>query len=186
SYAKGLAAVALGIALGAAATARMATRFQGFGATTIGPWTAWPAIGGPDADPYARLHAKLVDAIPFAPGEGADFAATADSAGAPLDGACAYRVEGGAIEARFWTLEATTSAGLPFATPSHRHAFSSRDLPRDSAGRFAIVVAARASPGVWLPVAAGGRFELRLRLYDTASATLDGLALPAIRKAGCP
>src|SRR5262249_59519085 len=75
--------------------------------------------------------------------------------------------------ARFWTLTLYNPDGALVANSTNRYGFTSQEIVRRSDGSFDIVVAPRANPGNWLPTGGVGRYELVLRLYDTA---VGGLA----------
>jgi hypothetical protein len=158
------------------------------GAMSIGPWRAWPQIGGQDADRYARASVARSGELPLAAGEGIAFLASEDSQGAALSGQCRYRIAPIGPPARWWTLTLYDGARRLFANPAERYAFTSAEVVRGSDGEAAIVAALAAEPGNWLPSPAG-RFQLVLRLYDTPISTglaaEEAVALPAITAEGC-
>jgi hypothetical protein len=122
-------------------------------------------------------------------GEGLAFTAQTDDQGRPLTGACVYAVDGETPPARLWTLTAYDAAGRLMANAVQRSGFHSREVLRRPDGSFTISVAPQAEPGNWLPVTAGGRFFLTLRLYDTpltSSARPTTIVMPAIRRTACP
>ena len=184
-----LLTLSCGVALGLGLTWLTVERGHGFGAVRAGPWTAWPRTGSPDADPYARAVLARSGEIPLALAEGLTFTASVDSRGAPLDGACAYRVTGRLPQARYWTLTLTDARGRLVDNEARRHGFVSREVLRDATGAFDMAVGPRVAPGNWLPSGRPGPFALALRLYDTpVSATafaLDAASLPAIERGDC-
>ena len=154
----------------------------------IGEWTAWPAIGRPDADPYTLARLAFQREIPLGAGEGLAFTATADVDGNALSGRCGYELRGETPAARLWTLTAYDEAGALMATPTGRVAFNSREIMRRPDGRFDIAVGAEAQPGNWLPVVTAGRFSLVFRLYDsplTADTPQAQRTMPRIVRQGC-
>jgi len=58
--------------------------------------------------------------------------------------------------------------GALVANSTNRYGFTSQEIARHADGSFEIVVAPRANPGNWLPTGGVERYELILRLYDTA------------------
>jgi hypothetical protein len=160
-----------------------------FNGLTAGVWTAWPRAGSIDADPYDLAAAARIGAFALGSAEGIAFAATSDDEGAPLDGACRYEVSGDTPPARLWTIAAYDRGGRPMDNPAARYGYHSRELLRRPDGTFVITLAPRVQPGNWLPVAAGARFQLALRLYDTpltSPARPSAVTMPTIRKLGCP
>jgi hypothetical protein len=160
-----------------------------FGAVTVGGWTAWPAEGSADADPYTLAMLARTGEVPLGAGEGLSFTAAADAAGNPLDGRCDYDIVGETPAARLWTLTAYDDDGALMANVAHRPGFHSREVLRDANGDFRIRLSPNVAPGNWLPIAPVDRFRLELRLYDTPLTTgsqLASLAMPAIEKVACP
>lgn len=188
SFLKSIVAVALGVALGLAATFFAVERGMGLGAVRVGPWTGWPKTGSPDADPYARAVLARTGETPLGITEGLSFIARSDSAGALLDPRCDYVVSGAVPSARWWTLTALAPDGRLADNPARINGLGSAELLRRSDG-FEIVVSASARPGNWLPIAADQAFVLMLRLYDTTmSATasaLDEKNMPSIARGRC-
>jgi hypothetical protein len=160
-----------------------------FNPLRVGVWVAWPRASGLDADPYDLAALSRRPDLPLGSAEGLAFTATADDQGAALDGRCTYAVDGATPPARLWTLTAYDALGGLMPNPAERFAYDSRTILRRPDGSFLITVAPRAQPGNWLPVAAGKRFNLVLRLYDTpltSAARPAAISMPTIRKSACP
>jgi hypothetical protein len=159
-----------------------------FGAVTAGAWTAWPAAGGADADPYSLATLARTGEVPLGAGEGIAFTAEDDSAGTPLSGTCTYEVVGQTPAARLWTLTAYDSDGRLMVNAARRSGFHSREILRRPDGSFVITVSPEVAPGNWLPVGRVDHFRLVLRLYDTPLTTgsrIADLTMPDIRKERC-
>jgi hypothetical protein len=159
-----------------------------FGAVTAGAWTAWPAAGSADADPYSLATLARTGEVPLGAGEGIAFTADNDSAGTPLSGLCTYQVVGQTPAARLWTLTAYDDQGRLMINAARRSGFQSREILRHPDGSFVIMVSPQVMPGNWLPVGRVQHFRLVLRLYDTPVTTgsrIADLTMPDIRKVGC-
>lgn len=177
-------AIAMGLGVG---SAFLAVEYgSNLTAVRFGPWSA-PAAEGAGADPYRAAIASRTDELRLGAAEGMAFSAATDSDGEPLSGACSYRLVGGGIPARLWTITARSADGGVFGNPSGRITFNSEDLLRDGAGNFVIAIAASAQPGNWLPVEAAEPFGLTLVLYDTPIATAPSRSaeLPRIVRDDC-
>ena len=189
AYAKTAVAALIGVALGLVATHLTTDRDYLFGAARSGPWIAWPKTGAGDADPYARAIIARQGKVPLGNGEGILFVARTDSSGAALDGACDYSIAGPAPIARLWTLVIYRPDGTALTPDGGRNEITSAGLLRSAAGEGEIVVAPWARAGNWLASSRGKPFSLALTLYDAAASptqtSIEGLALPAIRKGGC-
>jgi hypothetical protein len=188
-YVRAFAAMMAGLALGFLATAVSIHSGHGFNALRVGPWTAWPQTGGPGIDPYARAILAHSGEAPLGRDEGLVFVASADSAGARLDGRCEYRITPPVPAARFWTLGLASPAGALLPNPTRRYAYGSRDILRREGGAFEIAISRAARPGNWLTPGEARDVVLVLRLYETAldvEARHDPESFPNIVKLACP
>jgi len=159
-----------------------------FGSVTVGPWTAWPDAGGPNADPYSVALLARSGEVPLGAGEGLAFSADSDSQGEPLSGNCVYSINGQTPVARLWTLTAYDAEGRLMVNPAHRPGFHSREILRRPDGSFTIVASHDVEPGNWLPIARVERLQFVLRLYDTPLTTATefvNIDMPRIDKLGC-
>jgi hypothetical protein len=159
-----------GLLLGLFTTVLSLNAGYGFNALEAGPWTAWPSVGVPDSDPYARAVVARTGETPLGRDQGLVFTASTDSSGAPLDGACDYSLEDPTPPARFWTLGIVSPRGSLFANPTGRFGYSSVDILRHEGGGFNIHVSRNIQTGNWLSPGEARQFNFILRLYDT---TLD-------------
>jgi hypothetical protein len=166
------------------------TRGAAFGGLSIESWTAWPKTGTVDADPYARASIARSGRLPTALGDGVSFTVQFDDNGKALDGRCDVVLSGITPTARFWTLTLYNADGALVANSVTRYGFTSQEIVRRADGSFEIVVGPRAQPGNWLPTGGIERYELLLRLYDTAVgvSTKAGreVPMPAVATRGCP
>ena len=183
----GLAVAAL---VGLGLTYVALSRGVSFGGLTIESWTARPKTGTVDADPYARAEIARTGRLPTAMGDGVSFTLTTDDDDKALDGRCEVVVSGITPVARFWTLTLYNPDGGLVANSTNRYGFTSQEIVRHADGSFEIVVAPRANPGNWLPTGGVERYELVLRLYDTAVgvSTKAGreVPMPDVTTRSCP
>lgn len=181
--------IALGGGLGLASAQYMVSARPWIGRAEIGPWTIWPESGARDADPYMRAYLARGVHLPLGAGEGLELIATRDDDGRGLDAGCRYTLAGPVPLARGWSISITDPSGAPLG--QERSGFTDAEILRDERGGMSITLSSQAEAGNWLPLpSGGGRFELRLRLYDTPisshAAELQPRALPRIARLGCP
>ena len=185
---KALLAVALGTALGLWATQAAVNRGFLFGAVAVGPWIAFPTVGSPTIDPYARAVVARTAFAPIGADEGLAFFAASDSDGRLLTGACDYLLESDELTARFWSLSLFDRSGRVVPNPAGRHAITSQTVVRLD-HKIEVAVAPDIQPGNWLPSPSRGFFTLVMSLYEsssgTATATAADTSLPAIRRGKC-
>lgn len=181
--------LALGATLGFASAHHAVAGRPLFGKVEIGAWTSWPRSGGREVDPYMRAYFARGVHLPLGAGEGLELIAGRDDAGRPLEGQCRYMLTGATPPTRGWTLSVTDIDGRPFNLPLARSGFSDAEIVRDESGSLRIAAAATVEGGNWLPLPSGGRFQFRLRLYDTPISSHAGElrpdALPRITRADC-
>lgn len=178
--------VAVGLGLGSAYLAiNHADKLE---LTELGPWKAWPNAAGPKADPYSRANQARSGALLIGTGEGITFQATSDDVGTPLDGACQYRISGGHLPARLWTLTLVDEKGMVVDNPSNRYGYDNQSLLRYSGSRFDIVIGPTVMGNNWLQSPSNGTFRLILRLYDTpltSGGSYSEISLPRIEWESC-
>jgi len=181
--------IALGAGLGLASAHYAVAGRPWIGRVQIGAWTTWPKSGARDTDPYMRAHLARGAYLPLGAGEGLELIAERDDAGQALDGRCRYAVTGVTPPARGWTLSVADPAQRPLQLAVARDSFTDSELVRDERGRLRIIAAATPEAGNWLPLPVTGRFQLRLRLYDTPISSHAGElrpdALPRVARLDC-
>ncbi len=186
-----LALIALVVAIGGGTLSAWyaVNRFEGFGALTIGQWTAHPDAGTPLADPYAKARAAREGSFPLGSTEGLAFYAYSDDQGKALDRRCTYTIEGNTPNSRFWTLYAADQALVALDPGKDRlPAIHSREIFRKEDGAFIVNVSPKAQPGNWLATSGNGRMVLVMTLYDTPVASNSGLVnmtFPAVTRGSC-
>lgn len=162
---------------------------EGVGAIHIGPWTAFPDIGTPDADPYSKARVAREGVLTLGRAEGLSFVADHDSSGGQLKRECSYTIEGGFPAARFWTLYAADQSLDVIATGKPRPAaLQSYQVLRKPDNSASISVSNRPQPGNWLLTEGSGALYFVLTFYDTPIASSTGLSdvvLPRIVSMGC-
>ncbi len=182
-------ALAVAVGGGAASVGMVLNSQEGIGAVSVGPWTAFPDIGTPEADPYSKARVARDGVLALGRAEGLSFVADRDSTGVTLKSECSYRIEGALPVARFWTLYATDRGHIALKSGIRRDAsMHSLEVLRQADNSISIAVGARPEPGNWLAVGGVGAMNLVLTLYDTpiASSTgLSGIEMPRIVRIQC-
>jgi hypothetical protein len=158
---------------------------------STGPWTAWPASGRPDADPYTRAHTVRLGLLPLSSSISLTFHALTDNDGARLQSSCEYLVEHDGADLAWWSLALFDDAGNLVRSPSERYAFNPDTVVRESDGGVVISLARDARPGNWLPTIGAGKMTLAWTIQDSKvmgqmdDPTVRARVLPTVRKVGC-
>lgn len=156
--------VLAGVGLGYFSALHMADGGRFSGALHAGPWMTWPEAGSGAGSPYGRLHFILSGQVPPSHFDRIVFEARRDDAGRPLQGSCAYRLEGPMLAVRWWVLSAYPLSGEGGGQEAVSE-LSSRDVLHDARGRLIIGISGMARAGNWLPTPGEDDFILVLRLF---------------------
>lgn len=187
--------VVLVIALGGGiwATDYTLDHFDGFGELQLGAWSAYPASGTTDADPYSKARAARKAYLAIGTAEGLPFYARRDSNGRELQRGCTYRLSGFTPSARFWTLYPANADLIPIVPRDGLpKALHSREVLYENDGRVDVTIGQNASPNNWLAVNGNGALVLVMTLYDSPAASSSGLVdlvmpriVPVAGQEGC-
>ena len=186
-----LVALTLAIAFGGGAWSAswMLKATSGFGAITLGSWSAYPDLQTVDADPFAKAHRAGDGKILLGRAEGLVFTARSDETGEALSGRCSYEISGSTPPARFWTLRVTDADGMPLAAPDRVPvSLNSWTTLRNTDGSFRIRLGAAPQAGNWIWLDSPGDVGFVLTLIDTptaASVSMVELDMPKIALIGC-
>ncbi|WP_265515664.1 DUF1214 domain-containing protein [Nitratireductor luteus] len=183
-----LLAIAVALGGGAVSVWMMLEEAPAIDALRIGPWTAFPNAGTPQADPYSRARFVREGGIPLGKAEGIAFTATRDSNGQALRRECAYRLSGTLPVSRLWTLYAADLSGMPLPPTGRRApALHSQMILQEPEG-IEITASHYPAPRNWLALSGQGSMQLVLTLFDTpvsTSAGIDQISMPDIIRTGC-
>ena len=188
SLLKWAAVVLLGMALGIG-FAVWQIRNSGLGNDiAIGPWTTGRDVGPVDAERKTRAVVGLRALLALPKREARYFTAATDSAGQPLSGKCSYVLEGGAIDARWWSVTLYDRGGWLIPNRWNRYSIGSARIPADQAADWTVVIAPDEEPGLWIPTATSGLFELTLcacRPHGGLASDPGQATMPTITKREC-
>ncbi|MEO1044599.1 MAG: DUF1214 domain-containing protein [Pseudomonadota bacterium] len=181
-----LLCIALGLAAGGGVAAWQLR--SGMSALDIsnGPWRTAQHVGTRDADMRTRAIIALRGLLALPDSEAVYYNAAFDSDGEPLNGACHYRVSGGRLPARWWSVTAYAPDGYLISNRSGIYSVGSGALSEEQQDDWSFTVGphALAHPDEkWIPVAENQPFELTLRAYHPGEELLDArdsVALPTI------
>lgn len=178
----------VGLALGTGAAALQLK--QSFSAMGIenGPWRTGEKVGTADASVATRATVALRGLLALPEREAIYFNASTDSQGRKLTGRCAYRVTGGAIDARWWSLTLYDSAGYLIPNPASVYSVGSAAIPPEEKTNWTVDIARQRTGAHWIAMPDGQPFELTLRAYHPSRELLakrGSVPLPRIERGEC-
>jgi len=156
-----------------------------------GPWRTADNIGSAEAGLHTRAVVALQGLLGLPDSEAIYYNAIVDSAGDALDGSCTYRVSGGQLPTRWWSITAYADDNYLIPNDTGYYSVGSGQLTDDLKNNWVVSVAPDNIDGAglpWIPVAIGQNFQLMLRAYHPEPELLNDretVSLPRIEKKEC-
>jgi hypothetical protein len=161
---------------------------DGAGALRNGQWQTDLTVGAAVASPWVRARVARVGLLALPRTETVYFDSATDSAGAPLDPACTYRISGGPLAARWWSVTLYGSDQMLARNTDGAHSLDSERLgPGNWTATLSPTPPSDGSP--WLSSRGITGSILMVRLYNpdpSDDAALERLALPEVDSVACP
>lgn len=157
-------------------------------ADRIGAWSTGKDFGTAQASAYTRAVVALYGLLALPASEARYYTAGTDDGGRPLEARCRYRVAGGAMPTKWWSLTLYDPAGYLVPNPAGIYSIGSVALPDAEQGGWTVAIAPDRQPGHWLPSGGKGQFALTLRTYlpaDGGKGNLTREQLPHIVREAC-
>lgn len=180
--------IAAGLALGAG-SAVWATRASGMGGEDYSGWSGSRVTGSPDADPWLRARVASAGLLALQRSQAIYFTARADSEGQPLREECRYRVSGGAMPGKWWSVTVYAADNYLPVNSDNALSFDATEVRPDPAGNWTAIAATRPEPGQpWVSTRGAGRFDMTLRIYQPDQRAQDDFAsipMPKITRLDC-
>lgn len=185
-WARYLIAVVVGIVVGLG-SAIYAVRAGALGSNvSIGPWATGKDFGTAEQGARTRAVVARRGLLALPAREARYYTASVDDAGRSLDGRCSYRITGGALPGRWWSM--TLYDGDGYLAGDGPYSIGNAAIPAENQGRWTVLVSPQRQPGNWLPTAGLKHFELTVRTYLPPDAGKTNPArdqLPSIRRETC-
>jgi len=141
------------------------------GSITNGVWSTSLGYGTKATDPLTRAAVARAGLLALPAKETVYWMARTDSADAPLDGNCRYRLSGPQLDARWWSVTLYDTDGYLVDNDARIWSVNGANVASDDDGRWRVTISPdKPSEGAWLPGAAGQPFHLTLRMYNPGSA----------------
>lgn len=154
----------------------------------IGPWVTGTDFGTAQASARTRAVVALRGLLALPASEARYYTAAADDSGRPLDGRCRYRVSGGTLPAKWWSITVYDGAGYLVKNDAGIYSLGSAALGPGEQAHWNVVLAPDRQAGHWLPTGKIDHVELTLRVYlpaDGGRGNLTRAQLPTIMRERC-
>lgn len=183
-----LSALAAGVVLGLGSLYAVTSQVGGFQGVRNGAWTLNPLAGSRAADPYTRLGVAMRGLLALNKSETIYFASVQDSAGDALRPDCLYRIEGGALPARWWSVT-LYSDGYLTRNADAAHSIDMTRTPTAPDGRWTATLGGqRPENGAWISTTHARDMSILLRLYNPAPEAVakpETVSVPTLTRMAC-
>ncbi len=108
-----------------------------------------------------------------------------DSKGNPLDGRHCYRIEGSALDSRWWSITTYDKDRYLIPNENNKFSFTADDFKNYKKDHYTIYVSPSKKGEFWLPTGNQREFSVILRLYNPSASiynNLDTCELPIMIK----
>ncbi len=154
-----------------------------------GAWRTSLTIGAPDANMYQRAYVAKVGLFALNKTETIYYSALTDDKGGPLVSDCNYRIEGGKLDTRWWSITLYGEDHFLIPNEQNRHSYSANTVKRETDGRYNVYLSQKQRDGAWLYTGEKSQnISLSLRLYNPAPIVYESpnkISLPRIIKEEC-
>ncbi len=166
------------------------TMKHGSGTEVHDRWAGSKLAGSPGADPWTRAQVALTGLLALSRSQAIYFRRSVDDAGAPLREACRYRVTGGPLPGRWWSVTVYASDDYLPLNDDDALSFDATEVRPDAQGRWSAIVTSQrpTGGGAWASTSHAGAFDLTLRIYNPrprAQADFGAIAFPKVERLDC-
>lgn len=158
------------------------------GSVEVDGWFGNLDTGSEDASPYFRARLARTGLLALANSEAIYFSRAFDDSGQPFTENCTYRISGGQMPARWWSVTLYNADNF---LPDNTDGALSYDATKAGNGRWQAIIAPQIPSGGadWISSKAGGDFDLTFRLYVPDEGVVDQptkyITAPSVERLDC-
>jgi hypothetical protein len=173
-------AIAVGLALGVG-SAWWAMAKAGARGFERNGWVGSTDAGSTGADPWTRAQIAVRGILALNKSQAIYLTKRTDDTGAPLSEYCRYRVSGGPIPGRWWSITVYAADNYLPVNDDDALSFDATEVVPDAQSRWtALLASKREGEGAWASSRNAGTFDITLRVYNpTSAAQADFGMIPA-------
>lgn len=180
--------VLLGLAAGSA-SALVSMKHFGMGGEEHQGWTGSRVTGSVDAGPLLRARVALTGLLALNRSQAIYFTREVDDLGEPLREDCRYRLSGGPLPGRWWSITAYAADDYLPQNDDDALSVDASEVRPDARGQWQAEAGPSPGPGMpWLSTRKAGNFDLTLRIYNPAPAAQEDfatIAFPRVERISC-
>lgn len=181
-------AVLAGLVLGLGSLAASISGGGGFKGVPHAGWSYNPLAGSKAADPYTRLRVAVGGLLALDRSETIYFTTDVDAAGRPLRADCTYRITGGVMPVRWWSIT-LYDTGFLARNPDDAPSIDRTRAAPDAAGRWSAQLGGdRPAQGLWISSHKATNVSLLLRFYNPDPAVAKDptrAPMPVVTREAC-
>lgn len=161
----------------------------GMGGESFSGWYGSSVTGSADAGPWLRARVAKSGLLALNKSQAIYFTRKTDDAGEPLREACRYRISGGPVPGRWWSVTVYAADNYLPVNSDGALSFDATEVKPDAAGNWSALAATRPEPGqAWVSTRNAGQFDMTLRIYQPDRSAQDdfrSIPMPRITRLDC-
>jgi hypothetical protein len=178
-----------GLALGAGSAWWLVAKAGSSGFERNG-WTSSTTFGSPDADLWTRASVAVRGLLALQKSQAIYLTARVDSQGAQLREACRYRVTGGPMPGRWWSVTVYAADNYLPLNDDDALSFDATEVRPDANGQWTARLSAKRekSEDAWASTRNAANYDVTLRIYNPtpeAQADYARIPLPTVTRLDC-
>lgn len=183
----GAAAVALGLTAGLLSGWWAIT--GGMGGKAYSGWYGSSVTGSADAGPWLRARVAVSGLLALNKSQAIYFTRKTDDAGEPLREACRYRVSGGPLPGKWWSVTVYAADNFLPLNDDDALSFDATEVRPDAQGQWSAMLSpVRPEGEAWASTRKAGTFDVTLRIYQpstAAQADFGTITMPRLTRLDC-
>lgn len=161
----------------------------GMGGESYSGWHGSKVTGSADAGPWLRARVAVSGLLALTRNQAIYFTRKTDDQGEPLSEDCRYRVTGGSLPGKWWSITVYAADNYLPLNDDQALSFDATEVTPDAQGQWsAILSPARPERGAWASTSQAGKFDITLRIYQPERRVQDDFAaiqMPKVSKIDC-
>lgn len=152
-------------------------------------WNGSKVTGSVDADPWTRARVAVSGLLALNKSQAIYFSRNTDDSGSRLREDCRYRVSGGAMPARWWSITVYAADNYLPINDDDALSFDQTEAQPQGKAEWSGILSSKLPQGEpWASTRNAGDYEITLRLYQPsaqAQANYAAIPMPKVTKLDC-